>query len=518
MANTINEIIKVSLETLRKRDMSLTPNNYYKVFCEVAQSKNIVIEDCLKVKKSLDKVDKVFQEEAKRHKVHDVDDLLKFFIAVINRSNMAEQQKTVQSYVLLSKRLLQIMPLLSNKQATTLSNASLERLETSSQPQTIDTIRDKWLDFMTSYDEKFLEKLDKIGIKYHGDLETLVNDMYKYAKNEKIEDDIDQDVVALIVASLTPSIASSMNDKLANISYDLRANPEMIREKGMQEDIKKLITTRIELDKKEVSKRLISLSSLLDAIDKKIIDLANKSEGHAKEVVNIRNNLRSIDMKNGNFETIQSQLLNIVNSLENETTSLTKHMQKDKTTIDELQLKIKKLENELVEAKKESTEDFLTHVATKRALQTQLEHAEEAYNRYNIEYSVCFFDIDRFKAINDTYGHEAGDVILATLGKILNKYVRKVDFVGRFGGEEFLVILPNISLAQAIVFADKIRRIIENFKFIYKKERINVTVSGGVSQRGLNNSMNESVDKADKELYHSKNSGRNQISPKIKQV
>jgi len=90
-----------------------------------------------------------------------------------------------------------------------------------------------------------------------------------------------------------------------------------------------------------------------------------------------------------------------------------------------------------------------------------------------------------------------------------------VDFTGRYGGEEFLVILPGVDLSQGVLFADKIRKIIENFKFMYKNERINVAISCGVAQRSKSKSGEEVVVDADKMLYRAKESGRNQVMPKI---
>ena len=84
-----------------------------------------------------------------------------------------------------------------------------------------------------------------------------------------------------------------------------------------------------------------------------------------------------------------------------------------------MQIKVKKLDEALLDAKKESNEDFLTTVASKRALDDELNRAEEAFMRYGINYSLCFIDLDKFKNINDTFGHEAGEVILKNVGKIL---------------------------------------------------------------------------------------------------
>lgn len=514
MSMTINEIIKLSLERLRKKHLSLTPDNYSKVFCEVAKEKKIVVEDCQKVEKSLKKLDKSLQKDAQNYKISDVDELLSFYVALINRANTAEHQRTLKSFLMLSKRLLQVITMLHDKKAHKLATLSIKNLDENQSPRTIESVREKWLDFISDYDDSSLDKLAQYGIGTSDDFKTIVDEIGDILSGSGIKSTHEY-IVPLIIASLTPSIASSINNDLAKISESLRKNPESILLTSTQEEIKSFIKKRIELDKQEVSIQMDSLNNLLDEINKKIIDLIDTSQTHTKEVGYIKNDLQTIDLKNDGFDSIYSRLLTIANSLEAETKSLTEHIQKDKKTIGNLQSKVKSLEVALVEARKESKEDFLTHVATKRALTNELERAEESYRRYGVGYSLCFFDIDYFKVVNDTYGHEAGDVILATIGKILNKYVRRVDFVGRFGGEEFLVILPNIDLVQAKNFANKIRKIIENFKFIYKKERINITVSAGISERSREPSMDATLEKADKNLYEAKHNGRNQIFPTI---
>ena len=179
--------------------------------------------------------------------------------------------------------------------------------------------------------------------------------------------------------------------------------------------------------------------------------------------------------------------------------------------IKQLKLRNEKLENALIVAKKESKEDFLTKLSSRRALDDELKKIEDAYKRYKIDYSLCFIDIDHFKNINDTYGHDAGDIVLSALGKILKRFTREVDFIGRYGGEEFLVILPSTELKSATEFAEKIRSIIANFKFIYKNERIDVKVSIGVSERKYCKNSQDTLKQADDMLYRAKQSGRNRI-------
>ena len=514
MASTINEIIKESLETLKKEHLTLTPDNYTQVFCSVAKKKGVVVEDCQKVDKCLQRLDTAYAQEAKRHKIQTVDELLSFFVAKINRLNPTESSKIIESLVMMSRRILQATSLLHNAKARNLANASLERLELNHNLQSSELIKEKWFSFITEYDDSYLRKLDSFGTIDTSDLEKMTNDIYRIL-NQEDDGNIYRTIAPLIIATLTPSIASSMNDELATISYELRNSPEVLGSSAIQADIKKFIKKRIELDKKEVSEKITALDKLLDEINKKIAQLINSSETSSKEVKNIKEDLKEINFSTDSFEAIQAKLMHIASSLESETHNLSEQMHHNKLTISKLHTRIKKLETALISAKQESKEDYLTNVATKRALTSEIKRAEEAYIRYKIDYCICFLDLDHFKMVNDTYGHEAGDVILSTVGKILNKYTRQVDFVGRYGGEEFLVILPNTDLKQSTIFADKIRTIIENFKFMYKNERINVTVSCGVAQRKDYKTEEAAIDAADKMLYQAKEGGRNRVMPSL---
>jgi diguanylate cyclase (GGDEF)-like protein len=124
------------------------------------------------------------------------------------------------------------------------------------------------------------------------------------------------------------------------------------------------------------------------------------------------------------------------------------------------------------------------------------------------------FDIDFFKKVNDTYGHDAGDAVLAAFAKILKKEARSVDIVGRFGGEEFMAILSETDTKGGATFADKVRKKVEKSRFMYKGDRIKVTVSAGVSERKKHASLKSVINSADEYLYKSKQDGRNRVSYK----
>ena len=127
------------------------------------------------------------------------------------------------------------------------------------------------------------------------------------------------------------------------------------------------------------------------------------------------------------------------------------------------------------------------------------------------EFSIIMFDIDDFKVVNDTYGHQEGDVALVEVAKIMKENCRRKDFVVRFGGEEFLVLLPSANLKIAYAIAEKIR--LEIASSLFGRANFKVSISGGVAQGNCNDQEIEDVIKrADEKLYESKANGKNQIN------
>ncbi len=127
--------------------------------------------------------------------------------------------------------------------------------------------------------------------------------------------------------------------------------------------------------------------------------------------------------------------------------------------------------------------------------------------------SLLLFDLDKFKVVNDTYGHDAGDLILKEVCSAIKRLVRPTDTFGRFGGEEFVILLPRTTLDQAFRFAEVIRQTVERLKIIYNNTHIPVTVSIGCAH--ITNEMTDSsqlLKMADVLVYQSKQGGRNRVS------
>lgn len=158
--------------------------------------------------------------------------------------------------------------------------------------------------------------------------------------------------------------------------------------------------------------------------------------------------------------------------------------------------------------------DSLTHVLNRRFGLIRLQEEFSTSLRYGNELSVIMMDIDKFKFINDTHGHEAGDQVLKSVASTITLNLRNEEIICRYGGEEFLIILPMANLNKAGFVAERLRDLVEQQTFYYKERNIPVTISLGVSSLSalVTQDKNDLINTADRAMYHSKNMGRNQVS------
>jgi diguanylate cyclase (GGDEF)-like protein len=128
--------------------------------------------------------------------------------------------------------------------------------------------------------------------------------------------------------------------------------------------------------------------------------------------------------------------------------------------------------------------------------------------RYQSPLSLILFDIDHFKSVNDTYGHSAGDNVLKRLAKRVQANIRETDIFARWGGEEFVILAPGLFIMEAVQFAEKLRRNIEELDFTKPQK---ITLSFGVAAFKKGDSSTILINRADEALYRAKENGRNQV-------
>jgi diguanylate cyclase (GGDEF)-like protein len=167
---------------------------------------------------------------------------------------------------------------------------------------------------------------------------------------------------------------------------------------------------------------------------------------------------------------------------------------------------LKKLKKEL---EKIAMYDTLSGLLNRLSLFNRLDIEIERAMRAMFPLSGIMLDIDHFKPINDNFGHQCGDMVIREIGERLRNQLRKYDYAGRYGGEEFFIILPNTNLAQALSIGERFRREIEKSKFQCGDELVAITVSLGVSQYRASESREKWIDRADKAMYKAKQMGRN---------
>ena len=157
---------------------------------------------------------------------------------------------------------------------------------------------------------------------------------------------------------------------------------------------------------------------------------------------------------------------------------------------------------------RDATIDRLTDILNRRGIEPQIAREISRATRHGSPLSLLMLDVDHFKKINDQYGHSVGDVVLRGAAQVIARTVRATDLVGRWGGEEFLVLLPHTDLQHARQAAERIRKAIEATPLC---EGRNVTVSGGIAEFGISDTGSGLLARADKQLYVAKSSGRNRI-------
>ena len=253
-----------------------------------------------------------------------------------------------------------------------------------------------------------------------------------------------------------------------------------------------------------------NVADIIKVMDKHLDDAISSSKNGCDTIISIRDDIESVNSKNS-VEKLKNKLIIAASTIENEISNVNEKLIDGKSEISILETRIQELENDLDIYKKESTIDHLTGLLTRRAYDKEVDKFEDVYIREQQDYAVVFFDLDDFKKVNDTYGHECGDSVLKTFGKILNKLTRKTDIVARYGGEEFISVLKYKNEEELLHYLKRVKDIVTNNKFTHQDLKLNITFSAGVDIRSSHKSYEHTIQQADILLYEAKDNGKNQL-------
>ena len=237
------------------------------------------------------------------------------------------------------------------------------------------------------------------------------------------------------------------------------------------------------------TKTIYEMSQSSEKFDKTL----NEQIDVIKAAENMSDILSAKDVVLGQAKKIQSQ-----------TDAMREELEESKRTTSKLTQLLEQVESKAMI-------DPLTQVFNRGTYNMEIDQMIKKFKRYKNPAALIIIDIDHFKIFNDDYGHKAGDAVLALVASVIKGAVRDTDMVFRYGGEEFVVLLDNLDLKNALTVAEKVRAQIESHHLTNKANVLNVTVSIGLSCFKEGDIETSIFERADKALYQGKQNGRNRV-------
>ncbi|HEX5363138.1 MAG TPA: diguanylate cyclase [Gallionella sp.] len=295
-----------------------------------------------------------------------------------------------------------------------------------------------------------------------------------------------------------------------SILQDIIANPIDRRsiadaERGLRDAIIKQSLLKQSLTEAKSTLRILMTNFIdrLGEISSSTGDYHQKIEGYSKKIgqsKNLANLSHLLDDIMRDTRVIQASALRSHEELLN-----------TRKQVQESETKIRQLEQELNQVSELVREDQLTGTLNRRGLDAAFEQDAAQSDRAQSPLCVALLDIDNFKRLNDTKGHQAGDLALVHLTGVIKDTLRPSDSVARYGGEEFIILLPDTELLEAAATIERLQRELTKRYFLNENERILITFSAGVTQRTPQEAQDEVIGRADKAMYQAKQTGKNRV-------
>lgn len=359
---------------------------------------------------------------------------------------------------------------------------------------------------------------------------------------ETDETENDSEELAPGFSSVARHIRSTLSNLLDQLAFPNSARREVAKLRGQIEkelvwyelgptldDMANLILSVVGKGQREFSSFLKVLDERLSKVQDFLAESQNIDESwqdkNEKFDQDMRDHVDEMSQQVDKAENIDDLKQSISQQLDRISSAVDQHagdaVQHQKAKEDELEVlkeRIKEMEEEtqyirkrLKEERDKALKDSLTSLPNRESYDERFELELERFKRYKKPATLAVADIDFFKSINDNYGHLAGDKVLQIIAKEVQNRIRKTDFVARYGGEEFVILLPETDLETATEVIDKVREMIGRLPFHFRDEKIQITMSFGLSafEGGLD--QGQIFERADTALYQAKENGRNRV-------
>jgi len=314
---------------------------------------------------------------------------------------------------------------------------------------------------------------------------------------------------------LAPSIQRDIEKEISKLSSYLETHPKDLLKKETLSKIKHITKIRITNDKQILKDKSSDFKKISDLMSKYFERVIIESGNSTKSVLSIKDDLEGLTISESSqreLSRLQGKLVATIHTLEITMDKNKKELLKNQSEFCKFEERINLLQQELEDAKEANELDYLTNILNRRAFDNESIKMEKKYQLFNKDYAIIFYDIDHFKKINDTYGHNCGDAILRTFAGILKNLSRDEDIVSRYGGEEFVILLNYEKEDELLHYLERVKEIIKKSEFNYKEYRnIDIKFCAGLARRKKYKSFEETLDKADHLLYEAKNNGRDKI-------
>jgi diguanylate cyclase len=343
-------------------------------------------------------------------------------------------------------------------------------------------------------------------------------------------DHIEQEISVMLARLLQQLvIPSRFHQRLDDLKIKLTGKLNWYELVPLLEQVSNLIIDALGDGQEEFEQFLQGLDQRLDTIQKLVNNASQGQldrkearaafegmlEGQVDEIrsmVSSKNDLGELGQSISQHLGFIIQAMQTYRSEENgRETELTQQLAEMQAKLNEMETLAEVAQHAIEEQRKKAMHDALTGLPNRESYQQRIEQEIHRIERYGGSLSLMVCDIDLFKRINDNYGHLAGDKVLKIIAKSLQNNLRDSDFIARFGGEEFVALMPETSCQEAKLVAEKLRKKVEESPFNFKKEPVQITISFGISEFAEGENLEDVFQRADKALYKAKAKGRNQV-------